>query len=498
MEQGHMLALLDFFIAKHRPPEPERLLKARVLVATSICATIAMVCFLLTQKMLEVRGFNVGHNYFLALSLLALGVARFKGEIEFGANILLFGLITYLSWACYVTGGLHSFLIPGLFVYPLVCAMLASQGFAMYWAIAGMVSLMSLAVAAPQNSVPMSVQAETVLDAMGAILGAGVIGVLAIIYEAAKRIGFEELKHRRESAETLINRISELLFSINQSLVVISDDSKDISQRSGDTADEMKSQSAYANKLYSGMQTLRERVAENARDARRLASDAADAGKLAETSADIMSGTNENMRTVSETVEAAGHHIEELTRRSDEITNIVSVIQAVAEQTNLLALNAAIEAARAGEHGRGFAVVADEVRQLAERTHNSTGEISHQVDSILSVTGEVVSSMGDVTELVKSGRENSVKADEAVHQLMQTSTDIAGFLSRLADSSEQQDEMNATMTGQFDSIRAAIERAFGATSDIAQTIGRLDDEICKLSKLAGSFSSEDDTQLFSE
>lgn len=188
-------------------------------------------------------------------------------------------------------------------------------------------------------------------------------------------------------------------------------------------------------------------------------------------------------------------HIDELNRRSSEISEIVTVIQAVAEQTNPLALNAAIEAARAGEHGRGFAVVADEVRQLAERTHRSSGEISEKVSGILSITHQAQESMRQVSELASRGRDSSNKFNEAVGVLLNTSNEINAYLSGLSESSESQNALNKTVAERFDSIRTAIEKAFSSTSEVAEAIQRLENEVSTLSQLASSFAGSD-AELF--
>ncbi len=124
-------------------------------------------------------------------------------------------------------------------------------------------------------------------------------------------------------------------------------------------------------------------VSDNAGEAHDLSSQS---GRLAQDGGQTIQASVDSMRSIAGTVQSSATRIGELGEHSERVSSIVSVIKGIADQTNLLALNAAIEAARAGEQGRGFAVVADEVRQLAQRTTNSTQEIAAMIEKIQAAT----------------------------------------------------------------------------------------------------------------
>jgi len=127
------------------------------------------------------------------------------------------------------------------------------------------------------------------------------------------------------------------------------------------------------------------------------------------------------MKVIAESVRETAGKVEELGKRSDQIGRIVGVINDIADQTNLLALNAAIEAARAGEQGRGFAVVADEVRKLAERTTMSTKEIATMIEAVQGDTRLAVEAMEQGTRQVAKGVATTQKAGEALKEIIHMS-----------------------------------------------------------------------------
>jgi len=167
------------------------------------------------------------------------------------------------------------------------------------------------------------------------------------------------------------------------------------------------------------------RTEESASIARKISGETLDIAKQGGT---VIENAAQEMNNIADSVKQSSEHIESLNARSTQINSIISTIQEIADQTNLLALNAAIEAARAGEQGRGFAVVADEVRQLAARTSQSTSEISTMIHSIQEDTSSASTSMGKTLEQALHGVELAQETGEVINKIQTASSEVVSAI----------------------------------------------------------------------
>lgn len=198
--------------------------------------------------------------------------------------------------------------------------------------------------------------------------------------------------------------------------------------------------------------------------------------EVVERTVGVMSRIADKVRTSATTIESLGS-------RSDQIGEIIGTIEDIADQTNLLALNAAIEAARAGEQGRGFAVVADEVRALAERTTKATREIGEMIKAIQSETRNAVSTMEDGVREVESGTIEAAKSGEALQNIIQQISSVVTQVSQIATAAEQQTATTSEISHNINNITAVVQdAAHGAreSADAAQQLAALSNDLKRL------------------
>jgi methyl-accepting chemotaxis protein len=218
-----------------------------------------------------------------------------------------------------------------------------------------------------------------------------------------------------------------------------------------------------------------------AADAARQAADAACRG------GEIVDQSLSDMRSIAEAVVATAQKIHELGRSSDQIGKIVGVIDEIADQTNLLALNAAIEAARAGEQGRGFAVVADEVRKLAERTTKATKEIAEMITHIQTETRHTVETMESSRSQVEHGVNSTTAAGNSLREIIESSEKVGDMISQIATATTEQSATTEQVSANIEQITRITQESAAGSQQAARACQDLSNLALDLQQLVGRF-----------
>ncbi len=196
------------------------------------------------------------------------------------------------------------------------------------------------------------------------------------------------------------------------------------------------------------------------------------AERAARNGADTVGRTVEGMHSITAAVEASAARIQELGRRSEQIGQIVEAIDEIAEQTNLLALNAAIEAARAGEHGRGFAVVADEVRKLAERSSKATKEIAQLIATVQKDTTEAVAAMNQGADEVERGRTIADEAGKALREISEAVSQSNSLVGQIVTAAQQMAAHSLDASRAVSGVSQVVQRNSVASQEVSARTGQ--------------------------
>jgi methyl-accepting chemotaxis protein len=281
-------------------------------------------------------------------------------------------------------------------------------------------------------------------------------------------------------AVTALNSMKNNLHAVIESIAATAERMASAGHELASTATQQShaasAQTDRTSQVATAMHEMSATVSQVSESAQQAAQAADKATETARSGGSVTQASVGNMRAIAASVRATAVKIQELGKSSDQIGEIVAVIEDIADQTNLLALNAAIEAARAGEQGRGFAVVADEVRKLAERTTKATKEIASRIQTIQTETNSVVLAMNQGTQQVEDGVKTTEKTGESLQEIIVMNDRVRDMINQIAVTTAEQ---SATSTEVSNNI-GEIARLASQSSDGALESAKACDELSAL------------------
>lgn len=281
----------------------------------------------------------------------------------------------------------------------------------------------------------------------------------------------------------VVTNLKSIILNLTDAVQATASASNQISSSTEELAAGAQEQSAQTGEIAGAVNQMSATIIQTTRHAAEASENAKEAGTVAKEGGKAVEDTINGMGRIANVVSRAAQVVLELGKGSEQIGEIVQVIDDIADQTNLLALNAAIEAARAGEQGRGFAVVADEVRKLAERTTKATKEIAVMIKRIQSDTKEAVVSMNEGTKEVEVGKELAERAGSSLRQIIGSSGKVVDIITQVAAASEEQSSAAEQISKNIESISNVTHEAASGTQQIARAaedLNRLTDNLQNL------------------
>jgi methyl-accepting chemotaxis protein len=299
-------------------------------------------------------------------------------------------------------------------------------------------------------------------------------GNLAINIDVDRK---DEFGDESRAFKTMVEKWKNLISEVRSSAVNVASASHELSASAEQMSRGAGAQVERTMQVSAASEEMSQASLDIAKNTSTIAQSAQEMVSTAEKGNTIVRESVDEVNAIAVTVEKSSEFVRDLGNQSEKIGEIINVINDIADQTNLLALNAAIEAARAGEAGRGFAVVADEVKKLAERTAQSTQEIGTMVNSIRTGVDKAVGAMGEASQKVKVGVELSNNAGSALSEIVDSASSLQSMVQQIAAAIE---EMNSTT----DEIAKDIEQVSAVTKESSNAAGQVTQSAVELSGLS--------------
>jgi twitching motility protein PilJ len=291
-----------------------------------------------------------------------------------------------------------------------------------------------------------------------------------------------------DSFNYAIEELRKLVATVNETAIMVDSAAKQTESTAAHMAKAADNQGREINAATESVVSMASSIEEVSGNAERSSDVARHSVEVAHKGGEAVRRTIDGMNAIRETIQDTSKRIKRLGESSQEIGNIVELINDIAEQTNILALNASIQASMAGEAGRGFAVVADEVQRLAERSTNATKQIEVLVRTIQADTNEAVVSMERSTTDVVGGALLAENAGAALDEIEQVSNQIASLVQNISSSARQQAGSAADVTRRTTRLREISEQTGKATTATAAAIAKLSELASQLRKTVAGFT----------
>jgi len=446
---------LENFLPQSGELSAEQRSQALNLAGISFALGAAGLFFTLRYYLLGMELASLGILMASLVSLSCPFIQRLTGSIPLTRFIALSTLTCLMFWLCFVAAGVMASPVFWFATVPVTAVFIGGWRHGYAWTPIAVFSILLLHFGEqngwlePLNTMPE--EAHRPMQVASSIVLVLVIAAMALLFERARRQGVANL-------EKLSGDLEQAGRAMAQSSREIAGRTREVSGLLAKQDDKRVAIESMLERLSSAGQRTRE-------ESESMAEGAGQAETRAREGGELVHETVGNINQVHEAVSRSAEELERLASESRTLMDVIELIDNIAKQTHRLALNASIEAARAGAEGRSFGVVAEEVRALAERSQHAARQIGDKIGSLVSGVEQGASGMAKAATTMETGRERANLADTALNEIVQTARHLAEQSRSVSSGSVNQAKTQAELKQDFDSLRESLEH-IGRASDI--------------------------------